>query len=71
MTTLKANICVMCIHMRGFAPGENITCEAFPAGIPNKYLSGDQDHITPDPNDNGIQFQPKSAFRGIIDVPAS
>lgn len=34
------------------------TCEAFPNGIPQVILSGDNTHRKPFPGDNGIHFEP-------------
>lgn len=34
-------------------------CKAFPAGIPDEILSGDDDHREPFRGDNGIQYEPE------------
>lgn len=33
------------------------TCAAFPGGIPEVFLTGEQQHTVPYPGDNGIQFE--------------
>lgn len=56
MTTIPAyTICLSCVHHHGVKPTQ--TCDAFPTGIPERYLSGEQEHTKPDPEDNGIQYE--------------
>lgn len=45
--------CVECKHH-----GEELTCTAFPDGIPAIILTGEHDHTKPYPGDNGIRFEP-------------
>lgn len=45
-------LCWECKHLQ--AGGK---CKAFPNGIPEEFLSGDEQHTEPHPNDNGIQFE--------------
>jgi hypothetical protein len=49
-------ICNRCKHYRPLAPGA--TCDAFPNGIPDSILDGEEDHKEPIRGDNGIQFKP-------------
>lgn len=52
-----APACNQCGHFhRDFA--SVITCKAFPEGIPDAILSGDNDHRAPFPGDHGIRFEP-------------
>jgi len=48
-----SNQCPLCAHYVG-----DLSCEAFPDGIPVAILQGDYDHSDPYPGDNGIQFEP-------------
>lgn len=47
-------ICMECKHHNG-----DLTCKAFPKGIPEKIIFGSWDHKNPIEGDNGIQFEPK------------
>lgn len=50
-------ICIDCIHIK-----DNLVCDAFPKGIPNIIISGENDHSEPLPKqDNDIVFEPKSS----------
>lgn len=47
-------VCLMCNFLKW-----NMTCEAFPNGIPQEILVGENDHSKPLPNqDNDIVFEP-------------
>ncbi len=46
--------CYRCGHYSGKAK-----CKAFPQGIPDLILSGEDQHTEPFPGDGGIQFEPK------------
>jgi len=35
-----------------------LCCKAFPSGIPDEVLQGENDHREPYPGDNGIRFEP-------------
>jgi hypothetical protein len=47
--------CPNCKHL---SEGENLSCDAFPAGIPQEILTGEFDHTNEYPGDNGIRFEP-------------
>ncbi|MGZ4917903.1 MAG: hypothetical protein ACXVI5_07595, partial [Halobacteriota archaeon] len=42
---------------RTFEPSE-LTCAAFPDGIPREIRIGEFDHTRPHPEDGGVQFAP-------------
>ena len=51
-------LCNDCKHRSPLWPDE-ITCTAFPDGIPDEVLFCDLDHRKPIDGDHGIQFEPK------------
>lgn len=48
--------CYRCVHAREIEP---VTCAAFPDGIPEEILEGENDHTAPVPGDHGVRFTPK------------
>lgn len=46
--------CGTCQRKSGFGP----SCTAYPGGIPAVILSGEHDHKTPFPGDNGLLYDP-------------
>jgi hypothetical protein len=50
-------MCEVCIHLD---PDSGLrTCTAFPDGIPDEIILGDEFHVEPHEGDGGIVFQPK------------
>jgi hypothetical protein len=47
-----------CPICKNYIRGVGGKCKAFPDGIPEAILSGDEVHTEPYPGDNGIQFEP-------------
>lgn len=49
----EPSLCGRCKHKHLGKP----TCAAFPGGIPEAFLTGEKQHTTPYPGDNGIRFE--------------
>ena len=54
LVMLPIPLCWSCKHYR-----ENVTCSAFPKGIPAEILDSEFDHHNPIRGDHGIRFEPK------------
>jgi hypothetical protein len=52
----QAPRCYDCKHR--IVSVDGLVCSAFPDNIPKEILSGQNDHTTPYPGDNGIRFEP-------------
>ena len=48
-------ICWKCKHYR-----DDVTCAAFPQGIPAEILDSEADHREPYPGDQGMRFEPRN-----------
>jgi len=66
-TPPNTDVCQACIHWKGttiigeteFMEGDNVNfCDAFPKGIPDEIVDGENDHKLPYEGDHGIQFEP-------------
>lgn len=68
MTTITAPICVGCRYYRPDA--SDLSCDAFPDGIPEDIIRSEADHRQPHPGDNGIRFTPvdQEATRRAVDL---
>lgn len=51
-----SKVCSYCTHFI-VEPNSNPKCNAFPKGIPDEIWQGKNNHRSPYPGDNGIQFQ--------------
>jgi len=51
---LELSSCAYCVYKN-----KDITCDAFPDGIPDEILDMEDDHLEPFEGDNGIQFEPR------------
>lgn len=49
----QSDQCVLCKHYRA-----DLTCDAFPDGVPQAILNGSHDHREPYKGDSGIRFEP-------------
>ena len=50
--TITEPICFSCKHYNA-----DLTCAAFPEGVPSVILIGEADHDTPIEGDHGIQYE--------------
>jgi hypothetical protein len=57
MTTVGAPICLECTRFHD-ANEDALTCDAFPAGIPDAIIMSRADHRQPFPGDQGLRFDP-------------
>jgi len=58
--------CAFCSRLD--SNSEKRVCSAFPKGIPNKILSGDDQHREPFKGDGGLQWSPLLGFEW-MDIP--
>jgi hypothetical protein len=50
--------CQTCVYAGDPLEGGTATCTAFPKGIPQEILRGENDHTSPVPGDGGIVYKP-------------
>lgn len=43
----------LCIYCKHYTPEQTPSCNAFPEGIPRKFITGYKDHMKIDPNQQG------------------
>ena len=65
MTTTRAPICMGCTRFHAEEADDEfsdkpLSCDAFPAGIPDEIVDNKFDHRRDHPGDNGIRFAPKN-----------
>jgi hypothetical protein len=53
--------CPFCKHYRG-----ELTCAAYPEGIPEAILTGEFDHAEEYPGDSGVRYEPAPPDEGPI-----
>lgn len=58
MTIGPSPACLACLHFHE-SNGEGLTCDAFPAGIPDLILVEGNPHTKPVQGDHGIRFEPR------------
>lgn len=58
MTTILMPMCIVCAHYN-----DDITCEAFPDGIPKEIFWQHIDHRKPFKGDNGITFEISDKYK--------
>lgn len=60
VTSISMPICTWCIHRTPEADTATATvCRAFPEGIPDAILYGEDEHRSPRPGDHGLRFTPR------------
>lgn len=71
-TVVIPSICFACKHFNqsiwGLNTDEPQTCDAYPDGIPARYLRGGMAHTDPDGDDQGITFELNPAKSGALDT---
>jgi hypothetical protein len=45
-------LCQQCLHYGGIGP-QGLICDAYPAGIPRRFLDGTAEHRQPEPDQEG------------------
>lgn len=63
MTSMIQPMCMVCTRR-----GANLTCAAYPDGIPVAILESDVDHRRPHPGDGGVVFEPIDNPQLVADV---
>lgn len=58
MTTRAAPLCAYCAYLDRSPEATIFACQAYPAGIPEKYADGSSQHLSPQPDDGGKQYVP-------------
>lgn len=61
---LVKSLCGFCIHAHSGAA----TCDAYPDGIPDGFLDGDEQHTAETVGDNGIFFELNEQYRTIAEA---
>lgn len=55
--------CETCVYAADPVDGEAATCKAFPTGIPEMILRGENDHTQPIPGDHGILYRARGSIQ--------
>lgn len=67
--TLPIISCPYCKNLNDeLNPEGRRTCKAFPEGIPDAIVFGENHHIEPFPGDNGIRFDPVAGADAIAEL---
>jgi hypothetical protein len=65
---LRTISCATCLHFHDDDNRETATCDAFPDGIPEQILTGEVDHKSPFPNDNGIRYERQKLLGAFVEA---